>query len=122
MGGDGLESDEDIPQERFSQLEAERTVESPPVLEMANRMRADLRHEGHTSKADSSTEQTADRVEDPGADFKQNVAFMRETLLKETVPQPAPVQPKAVPMSASQADETPKVELPFCLFVKANFV
>ena len=47
---------------------------------------------------------------------------MRETLPKKAVPQPAPVQPKAVPMSANQAEETPKAEVPFSLFVKAKFV
>ena len=47
---------------------------------------------------------------------------MRETLPKEAVPQSAPVQPKAVPMSTNQAAETPKVEVPLSLFVKAKFM
>ena len=55
-------------------------------------------------------------------DLKQNMAFMCETLLKEAVLQPAPMQPKAVPMSASQAEETPKAEVPFSLFVNAKFL
>ena len=57
-------------------------------------------------------------------EFKHNVTFMRETLPKEAVLQPAPVQPRAVhvPMSASQAKDPPKLEVPFSLFVKAKFV
>ena len=34
---------------------------------------------------------------------------------------PAPVQQKAVRMSANHAKETPKVEVPLSLFVKAKF-
>ena len=47
--------------------------------------------------------------------------FMRQTLPEEAVPQPTPIQPKAVAMSAQQAEETPKVEAPFSLYVKAKF-
>ena len=53
-------------------------------------------------------------------EFRQNIAFMREMLPEAAVPQPVPVQPKAVPMSSHQAEETPKVEVPLSLFVKAK--
>ena len=65
--------------------------------------------------------QATTRAEDPGAEFRQNVAFMWETILEAAVPQPAPAQQKAVPMSANQAEETPKGEVPLSLFVKAKF-
>ena len=47
--------------------------------------------------------------------------FMSETLAEAAVPQPAPVQPKAVPMLSHQAEETPKVEVPLSLIVKVKF-
>ena len=118
---DGLGSGDDIEEGRFSCTEAERTFRARPVLEAANRLRADLRQEGSTPKVTGSLELATDRAEDPGVEFKHNIAFMRETLPKEAVPQPAPVQPRAVPMSVSQA-ETPKAEVPFSLFVKAKFI
>ena len=61
------------------------------------------------------------QADDPGSEFRQIVAFMRQTLLKAAVPQPTLAQPRAVPMSSHQAEETPKVEVPLSLFVKAKF-
>ena len=103
-------------------MAGERTVEPRPVLETATRLKTDFRQEVCAPKATSSSEHAADRAEDPGAEFRQNVAFMRETLPQEVVSQPAPVQLKAVPMSTNQVEETPKVEVPLSLFVKAMFV
>ena len=45
---------------------------------------------------------------------------MRQTPPEAAMPQPTPVQPRAGAM-LSQAEETPKVEAPFSLFVKAKF-
>ena len=74
-----------------------------------------------SKKATGSSERAANWNKDLGAELKKDMAFMRETLPKEAVPQPAPVQPKAIPMSLSQVEETPKVEVPLSLFVKAKF-
>ena len=54
-------------------------------------------------------------------EFRPNVAFMRQILPEAAVPQPTLVQPRAVPMSSHQAEETPKVEVPLLLFVKTKF-
>ena len=86
MDVDRLESDDNMPEGRFLRLEAERSAESRPVLETATHLKADLRQEVHTPKATSSSEKVADRAEDPGADFRQNIAFMQETLPKEAMP------------------------------------
>ena len=63
-------------------------VEPRPVLETATRLKTDFRQD-RALKATSSLEQAATRAEDPGAEIWQNVAFMRETLPQEAVPQPA---------------------------------
>ena len=55
-------------------------------------------------------------------EFRQNVTFMWETLQEAVVPQPAPVQQKAMLISSHQAKETPRVEVPLSLYVKVNFV
>ena len=50
MDIDRLGSKDDIEEGRFSRTEAKRTFEAHPVLEAANRLRADLRQEGFTPK------------------------------------------------------------------------
>ena len=50
------------------------------------------------------------------------MALLRETLPKAAIPQPAPVQPRAVPMSTDQVEETPKAEVPFSTYVTDKFV
>ena len=107
--------------DRYSRLELERTAEPRPVLETANRVKEVFQQEASAPKASCSSEQATTRAEDPGAEFYQNVAFMRQTLPIAVVPQPTPVQPRVVPMSTHQAEETPKVEVPLSLFVKAKF-
>ena len=110
MDVDKLDSDDDEATERFSRLAGERKVEPWPVLETANQLKTDFQQEVLAPKVDNYKEQATTRVEDPGTEFHQNVAFM-STLPEVAVPQPAPVQPKAVPMSSQKAEETPKVEV-----------
>ena len=106
---------------RFSHLESERKAELRPILETANQVKEDFRQEASVPKVSSSLEQVTTRAEDLGAEFRQNVAFMRQTLPEAAVAQPTPVQPGAVPISAHQAEETPKVEVTLLLFVRAKF-
>ena len=122
MDINGLGSDDDIEEGRFSWTEAERTFEDRPVIDTATRLSADMHQETLVArKATGSSERAADRNEDLGAQFKKNVAFMCMTLPKEAVPYPVLVQLKAISMSSSQIEETPKVEVALSLFVKAKF-
>ena len=66
MDIDGLESDDEVSEGRFLLLAGERKVESRPVLETATRLKTDFWQEVHAPKATSSSEQAADRAEDPG--------------------------------------------------------
>ena len=74
-------SDDDIDGGRFSRTEAERTFEDCLVLETATRLSADMHQEILAAKkATGSSERAGDRNEDPGAEFKKNMSFMRKTL------------------------------------------
>ena len=70
---------------RYSRLESERRVEPRPVLETANRVNEVFR-QASTPKASSSTEQATTQAEDPGAEFPENVVFMRQMLPIVAVP------------------------------------
>ena len=80
-----------------------------------------MRKDSNLSKASSSNEQAAKKDEDAGVELRQNLLFMRETLPVEAVPQPTPLEIKAVAMSVQQTEEAPKVEAPFSVFVRAKF-
>ena len=97
-----LDLDDDVSPGRFSRLEPEHKAEPRPVLETANQVKEDFRQEASVPKVSSSSEQVTTQAEDLGAEFRQNVA-MRQTLPEAAVPQPTPVQPRAVPISAHQA-------------------
>ena len=83
---DELDSGDGVSPGRYSRLESEW-----PVLETANRVKEIFRQEASAPKATSSSEQVTMRAEDPGAAFRQNVTFMRQTLPIAAVPQPTPV-------------------------------
>ena len=87
-------------------------LESETVLETANRVKEVFQQEASAPKASSSSEQAATQAEDPGAEFCENLVFMRQTPPEAAVTQPTPVQPTAVPMLSQQAEETPKWRLP----------
>ena len=113
----------DEPQESMAQPTSspEPVWETASLVQDSTPMEFELggetfRLEASVPKANSSSEQAAKRDEDPGAEFRQNVVFMRQTISEAAVPQPTPVQPKAVLMSALQAEEAS-----FSLFVNAKF-